>query len=324
MTDVNESYDVVVVGGGPAGLGGALALARARRSVLVLDEGMPRNAPAGHVHHFVGHDGTPPAALAEIGRREVARYGGEVLGARTTALQREDDHFLVELAGGRTTRARRLLVASGLTDELPDVPGVAELWGRSVVHCPYCHGWEAKDGAIGVLGTGPQSAMQAQLWRQWSDDVVLLQHNGPAPTSEESARLDARGVRVVQGRVVQVEGADGVLSGVRLESGEVVALDTLVVAPRFTANADLITPLGIQVVDQEMHGAVRGTRVPAGPGGLTAVPGLWVAGNVADISAQVMASAVQGLEAGAAINIDLLFEDIARAVDVAHADQRAS
>jgi thioredoxin reductase len=305
MTDVNESYDVVVIGGGPAGLGGALALARARRSVLVIDAGMPRNAPAGHVHHFVGHDGTPPATLAGIGRAELSRYGCEVVTARTSALRREDDHFVVELADGRTTRARRLLVASGLTDGLPDVPGVAELWGRTVVHCPYCHGWELKDRAIGVLGSGPQSAMQAQLWRQWSDDVVLFPHAGPAPTNEECERLAARGVRVVA------------LSGVRLESGEIVARDVLVVAPRFTANADLLTPLGIQVVEQEMHGVVRGTRVPAGPGGLTEVPGVWVAGNVADISAQVMASAVQGLDAGAVINIDLLLEDVRRAVEVA-------
>jgi thioredoxin reductase len=321
MTDVDESYDVVVIGGGPAGLGGALALARARRSVLVLDEGLPRNAPAGHVHHVVGHDGTPPAVLAETGRSEVSRYGGDVVAARTTAVRREDDHFGVDLADGRTTRARRVLVASGLTDELPDVPGVAELWGRSVVHCPYCHGWEVKDRAIGVLGSGPQGAMQALLWRQWSDDVVLFQHTGPAPTDEECERLDARGVRVVPGRVVRAEAADGALSGVRLESGEVVARDTLVVAPRFTANADLLIPLGIRVVEQEMHGAVRGTRVPAGPGGLTAVPGLWVAGNVADISAQVMASAVQGLDAGAAINIDLLLEDVQCAVEAAREDR---
>jgi thioredoxin reductase len=324
MTDVNKSYDVVVIGGGPAGLGGALALARARRSVLVIDAGMPRNAPAGHVHHFVGHDGTPPATLAGIGRAELSRYGCEVITARTSALRREDDHFVVELADGRTTRARRLLVASGLTDGLPDVPGVAELWGRTVVHCPYCHGWELRDRAIGILGSGPQSAMQAQLWRQWSDDVVLFPHTGPAPTNEECERLTARGVRVVPGQVVRAETADGALSGVRLESGEIVARDVLVVAPRFTANADLLTPLGIQVVEQEMHGVVRGTRVPAGPGGLTEVPGVWVAGNVADISAQVMASAVQGLDAGAAINIDLLFDDIRRAVGVAHADQRAS
>jgi len=323
MTGMNESYDVVVIGGGPAGLGGALALARARRSVLMVDEGSPRNAPAGHVHHVVGHDGTPPAVLAEIGRSEVSRYGAEVVAARTTALRREDGHFRVELDDGRSVRARRLLVASGLTDELPDVPGVAEGWGRSVVHCPYCHGWEAQDGAIGVLGTGPQSAMQAQLWRQWSDDVVLFQHTGPAPTGEERERLDARGVRVVPGRVARLESADGVPAGVRLESGELIARDTLVVAPRFVANAELLAPLGIPVVDQEMHGAVRGSRVPAGPGGLTAVPGLWVAGNVADISAQVMASAVQGLEAGAAINVDLVFEDIRRAVEGGRVARRA-
>jgi thioredoxin reductase len=319
MTEVDESYDVVVIGGGPAGLGGGLALARARRSVLVVDGGEPRNAPAGHVHHVVGHDGTPPAVLAQVGRSQLARYGGQVVAGRTTALRRDEDRFRVELADGRSVRARRLLVATGLTDELPAVPGVAELWGRTVLHCPYCHGWEVRDGAIGVLGTGPQSAMQALLWRQWSDDVVLFQHAGPTLRSEESERLDARGVRVVPGEVVGLDVAAGALSGVRLASGEVVARDVLVVAPRFVANADLLAPLGVEVVDQEMHGAVRGSRVPAGPGGLTAVPGVWVAGNVGDISAQVMASAVQGLDAGAAINVDLLLEDVQRAVAAARA-----
>ena len=136
------------------------------------------------------------------------------------------------------------------------------------------------------------------------------------PTSWQSriVRLDARGVRVVPGEVVGLDVAAGALSGVRLASGEVVARDVLVVAPRFVANAGLLAPLGVEVVDQEMHGAVRGSRVPAGPGGLTAVPGIWVAGNVGDISAQVMASAVQGLDAGAAINVDLLLEDVQRAV----------
>jgi thioredoxin reductase len=304
-----QRYDVVVVGGGSAGLSAALVLARARRTVLVVDAGDPRNAPAAHVHHVLGRDGTPPGELLAIGRGEVAGYGGTVLDARVSAVGRDDDAFRVDLADGRSVRARRLLVATGLADELPDLPGVAGLWGRSVLHCPYCHGWEVRDRAIGVLGSGPQSAVQALLWRQWSDDVVLFPHRGPQPAADEAERLAARGVRVVPGQVAGLEVAAGALVGVRLASGEVVRRDALVVAPRFVARAGLLAGLGVEPVDQVVHGAVRGTRVPADPTGRTEMPGLWVAGNVADVTAQVMASAAQGVAAATAINVDLVLEE---------------
>jgi thioredoxin reductase len=191
------------------------------------------------------------------------------------------------------------------------------MWGSAVVHCPYRHGWEVRDRAIGVLGSGPQGAFQALLWRQWSDDVVLFRHTGPAPTPEETEQLAARGVRVVQGEVAGLDVTDGVLCGVRLVSGEVVVREAVVVAPRFTANADLLAGLGVEPVDQVVHGAVRGSHVPADPSGLTEVPGVSVAGNVADVTAQVMASAVQGLTAAGAINVDLLLEDVRSAVEEA-------
>ncbi|MGY1802349.1 NAD(P)/FAD-dependent oxidoreductase [Blastococcus sp. SYSU D00922] len=312
---VDERYDVVVVGGGPAGLAGALALARARRTVLVVDAGEPRNAPAGHAHNVLGREGTPPAELLAIGRREVEGYDGTVVDGRVTGLRRDGDGFGVALADGPTVWARRLLVTTGLSDELPDVPGVAELWGRDVLHCPYCHGWEVRDRAIGVLGSGPQSTVQALLWRQWSDDVVLFPHTGGEPGPEQREQLAARGVRVVEGEVGALEIAGGELAGVRLAAGGVVARDALVVAPRFTANAGLLAGLGIEPVDLVVHGAVRGTRVAADPTGATEVPGVWVAGNVADGTAQVMASAAQGMAAATAINVDLVFEDARAAVE---------
>jgi thioredoxin reductase len=311
---LDERYDVMVIGGGAAGLSGALALARARRSVLVVDVGNPRNAPAEHVHDVLGREGTPPAELMAIGRREVAGYGGSVVRGRVAALRREDDGLRVDLADGRSVRARRLLVATGLTDELPAVPGVAELWGRSVLHCSCCHGWEVRDRAIGVLGSGPESTVLALLWRQWSEDVVLFPHTGGAPTPEECEQLAARGVRVVEGEVAALDVAAGTLSGVRLTSGEVVAREALVVAPRSTANAGLLAGLGIEPVDQVVHGAVRGTRVPADPTGLTAVPGVWVAGNLADVTAQLTASAAQGTAAATAIDVDLVLEAARAAV----------
>lgn len=134
----DDRYDVVVIGGGPAGLGAALALGRARRSVLVVEGGEPRNAPSGEVHNYLGREGTPPAELLAAGRQEVAWYGGAVLGGEVVAARLDAEGFAVEVAGGPAVRARRLLVTTGLVDELPAVPGVRELWGKDVLHCPYC------------------------------------------------------------------------------------------------------------------------------------------------------------------------------------------
>ncbi len=311
----DEIYDVVVVGGGAAGLGGALALARARRSVLVVDAGEPRNAPAGHVHNYLAREGTPPAELMAAGRDEAIRYGAKIVAGRVEAAARQGDVFAVTLDGGRGVRARRLLVATGLVDELPDVPGLAERWGRDVLHCPYCHGWEVRDRRIGVLATGPPATVQANLWWQWSAHVMLLAHHTAAPGGEEAERLAARGITVVDGPVVGLEVAGDTLKGVRLASGEVVALDAVVVAPRFTARAGVLESLGLKPVEVEMGGHVIGDQIPADPAGATTVPGVWVAGNVADVRAQLIMAAAAGLNAAAAINADLIAEETRDAVD---------
>ncbi|RZU75899.1 thioredoxin reductase [Micromonospora kangleipakensis] len=311
---MNDRYDVVVIGGGAAGLAGALALARARRSVLVVDAGQPRNAPAAQMHNFLGRDGTRPAELLAAGRDEVTRYGGQLVAGTADDVRRDGDDFLVTLHDGRDVRARRLLVTTGLVDELPDVPGLAERWGRDVLHCPYCHGWEVRDRRIGVLATGPLAAHQAQLWRQWSPHVTLLLHGVPAPGAEEAQRLAARRIAVVDGPVAALEVTGDALTGVRLASGEVVALDAVVVAARATARAGVLESLGLAPVDVEMAGHVVGAQIPADPTGATAVPGVWVAGNVADVRAQVVTAAGAGLMAGAAINADLIAEETDDAV----------
>jgi thioredoxin reductase/SAM-dependent methyltransferase len=313
---MDERYDVVVVGGGAAGLSGALALSRARRTVLVVDAGQPRNAPAGHVHNYLGREGTPPAELLAIGREEVAGYGGEVVAGEVVRAERLDGGFRVELAGGRSVHARRLLVTTGLTDELPDIPGVRELWGSDVLHCPYCHGWEVRDRAIGLLG-GPMGMHAALLWRQWSADVTLFRHTGPDLTDEEREQLAALHVRVVEGEVAALETSDGRLSGVRLASGEVVARDAVVVPPRFVANSAVLRSLGLEPVEMEIDGHVFGTYIPSEPMGATSVAGVWVAGNVANLQAQVISSAAAGLNAASQINVDLITEDTTLAVAAA-------
>ncbi|RBY83049.1 SAM-dependent methyltransferase [Geodermatophilus sp. TF02-6] len=318
---MDENYDVVVVGGGAAGLSGALALARSRRSVLVVDAGEPRNAPAGHVHDYLTRDGTPPAELAALGRAEVTGYGAQVRPGRVTGLRRRDDGFAVELADGDHVHARRLLVATGAVDELPDVPGLGERWGRDVLHCPYCHGWEVRDRRIAVLATTPFAVHQALLFRQLSDDVTLLRCTGPAPSAEEAEQLAARGIAVVDGRVVALEVVDDRLAGVRLADGRVRACEALVVSPVVHARADLLAPLGLVPEPVLMGGQLLGTAVPADPTGATAVPGVWVAGNVTGPSVQVVGSAAAGLTAAARINADLVAEDAGRAVAAhRHAD----
>jgi thioredoxin reductase len=315
---VGERYDVVVIGGGAAGLSGAVALARSRRSVLVVDAGQPRNAPAGHVHNYLGREGTPPVELLAAGRAELLGYGGQVVtGSATSALPLDGagpGGFRVTLSDGRALLARRLLVATGLVDELPDVPGVAERWGRDVLHCPYCHGWEVRDQAIGVLATGPMAVHQALLFRQLSADVILFRHRGPAPSEAEVEQLTARGVSIVDGEVAELEVTADRLTGVRLRSGEVVPRQAVVVAPRFTARAGVLAALGLKPEEMVVDGHVIATRVPADPAGATAVPGVWVAGNVTDPRAQVLGAAAAGLLAGAAINADLVAEDAREAV----------
>ncbi len=315
--------DVVVIGGGAAGLSAALTLARARRSVLVVDDGAPRNAPAGHVHGYLTRDGTPPAELVAAGRAEVESYGGRVVAGRVVDVRRtalaDGPGFRVEIEGGGTpvgdgVLARRLVVATGLVDELPEVEGVAERWGRDVLHCPYCHGWEVRDRAVAVLATGPGGVHQALLLRQWTDDVTLLLHTAPDPGEAEWEQLAARGIRVVDGDVERLEVLDDRLTGVRLRSGAHIRADAVVVRPKLVARAGMLASLGLVPEEVRFGDDVVGSALPADPMGATPAAGVWVAGNVSNLMAQVVVAAAAGVMTGAAVNADLVGEETARAV----------
>jgi thioredoxin reductase len=308
---MTHTYDVVVIGGGAAGLSGALLLARSRRSVLVLDAGEPRNAPAAGVHGFLSRDGINPLELLELGRAEVRGYGGHIVEARVSSAAGDEVGFAVTLDDNRVVRARRLLVTTGLVDELPDVPGVRERWGRDVLHCPYCHGWEVRDQAVGVLASGPRAVHMALLFRQLTSDVVLFTHTAPALTDEQAEQLAARDIRVVAGVVDSLEVVDDRLTGVHLHSGTVVARQALVVTPRFVGRCQVLASLGLQTTP---HPLCMGAFVAADATGLTDVPGVWVAGNVTDLAASVVVAAAGGASAATAINADLVAEDTRRAV----------
>ena len=305
------TVDAVVIGGGAAGLNGALMLARSRRSVVVIDGGSPRNAPAEGVHGLLGLDGTPPAELLRRGREEVRRYGGRVVAGEVTSASPADSPaagdplFTIALADGRVVQARRVLVATGLRDVLPDVPGLAQHWGRGVVHCPYCHGWEVRDEPIGILAVGPASVHHALLFRQLTDDLVYFTR-GTDLDQEARARLAALGVRVVDTEVSRVESDETGITGVRLDDGQVVPRRVLAVATTMLARTEGLECLGLPMEDLP-HG--MGRRFVSGTAGATAVPGVWVAGNATDLTAQVGAAASAGALAGARINADLADAD---------------
>jgi thioredoxin reductase len=297
-------YDVVVVGGGAAGLSAALVLGRARRRVAVIDAGAPRNAPAARMQGFLSRDGMSPADLLTVGRGEVTGYGVELVEDQVVAIE---PGFVVGLAGGRVLNARRILVASGVRDELPEIPGVRERWGRDLLHCPYCHGWEVRDQPIGVLGTEPGSVQHAHLVRQWSDDVAFFVHTY-ALSAVERAQLEARGVRIVRGEVARLVVEDDRLTGVEMADGRMIARAAVFIRPVNLPHADgLLTGIGCEV-DQAGFVTVDAT-------GRTSAIGVWAAGNVADPRAQVITAAGAGSAAAIAINADLVQEDVERAED---------
>jgi thioredoxin reductase len=305
LGDMNE-YDVTIIGGGAAGLSAALVLSRARRTVLVVDSGAPRNAPAAHMHGFLSRDGLPPGELLANGRDEVEHYGGEVLAGTVADLEPCDTvGYRVLLADGRRVHARRLLLATGLRDELPDIPGLRERWARDVLHCPYCHGYEVRDRRLGVLGWTPDTVRYAQIVRQWSRDVVYFA-SGPALTPAQRCELAARAIRIVDGAVAGIVVEDDRLSAVVTDDGRTVPRDAVFVPPRFLPNNDLVVRLGCHVDENGW--------VSTGPNGRTSVPGVWVAGNLANPRAQVITAAGEGSAAAIDINADLVDEDIRNAL----------
>lgn len=295
-------YDVAVIGGGAAGLSGSLVLARAGRRVLVVDAGAPRNAPAAHMHGYLSRDGMPPSELLAAGRDEVTGYGAEIVAGTVTELAPDGRRgFRVLLADGRSASARRLLVTTGLRDELPDIPGLRDRWARDVLHCPYCHGYEVRGRPLGVLGWAPGAVRYAQVVRQWTHDLVYLTPPDTL-TGLERTQLLARAVDVVEGSIERLVVDDDRLSGVQLADGRLVPRDALFVPPRFVANSDLLLRLGC---DADLDGWVTADST-----GRTSVPGVWVAGNVVDPRAQVITAAGAGSAAAIALNADLVDEEV--------------
>ncbi len=304
---IERHCDVAVVGGSAAGLAAALQLGRQRRSVIVIDSGEPRNAPAAHMHGYLGREGVAPAALLNVGREEVRSYGGEVLRGRVEQVMRLDaGHFRVELAEGHTVVARRVLAATGLVDELPEIDGLAERWGKDVIHCPFCHGYEVRDRALVQIVTHPMGLHPTALFRQLTDRLTVVIHGNVEVDDAALEGLKNAGVHVLQGKISRVRDEGGRVA-VELSDGELLAADAVAVGPRFRARTEAFAALGLRAT---AHPTGLGDFVETDALGATAVPGLYAAGNVTDPSQQVLQAAGNGSRVGAMISFSLAEEDL--------------
>ncbi|HLV05288.1 MAG TPA: NAD(P)/FAD-dependent oxidoreductase [Actinomycetaceae bacterium] len=308
--DMDTPWDAVVVGGSAAGLAAALTLARSRRRVLVVDDGQPRNRFSPAVHGVVGHDGRPPGELLAAARAEAAGYGAAFRTGTVTTVHRAGATLTVVPEAGDPLAARALVVASGITDRLPDVPGLAPRWGRSVLHCPYCHGWEVRDRRLAVLLTSPLQLHQVELVRQLSADVVVCTGGLGTLDPEVERRWRARGITPVADPVVEVLGQGHVTTGLRTASGDVVPVDAVFVAPTPVPRDTFLAGLGLRRAERAGVSllAVDGT-------GRTSDDRVWAAGNVVDPGANVAGSAAAGTLAGAAVNLALAGADTDAALE---------
>jgi thioredoxin reductase/predicted O-methyltransferase YrrM len=305
---VERHCDVAVIGGSGAGLAAALQLGRQRRSVIVVDAGEPRNAPAAHMHGYLGHEGIAPSALITVGREEVRSYGGEILAGRASRVTRtDDDHFRVELVGGHSIVARRVVAATGLVDELPDIDGLAEHWGGDVIHCPFCHGFEVRDRRIVQIVTNPMGLHTARLFRQLSARFTVVLHDDMGVDEADVDVMRAAGGEIVRGQVRRIiTGDDGHVVAVDLVDHNRIDADAVVVSPRFHVRAEPFAELGLRPAP---HPTGLGDFVETDATGETAIPGLYAAGNLTDPSQQVLQAAANGSRVGAMISFSLADHD---------------
>ena len=298
-------HDAIIVGGSFAGLSAALQLARARRQVLVIDAGLPRNRFASESHGVLGHDGKPGSQVLAEARQQLLAYPTvQVFNGRVSRVDSGEAGFVVEAEGGmRWFTGRRLLLATGVADVLPEIPGLQERWGKTVVHCPYCHGYEIGGGAIGVLGTGPMSVHQAVLFADWGE-VTLFTQGVVAVSPEEQASLAARKVRVEPSPIAELQGTAPALDGVLLRDGRRVAIKALLVGTQVRMASPLAAALGCAFDDSPFGPIVR-----IDAWGLTSVPGVYAGGDMARVPHSITFACAGGVAAGIGLHASLVTED---------------
>jgi thioredoxin reductase len=294
-------FDVLVVGGGPAGLSAALMLGRCRRRVLICDFGEPRNRRATALHGYLTRDGIAPSSFNEIGRRELPVYGVEFRSVGVTAAARHDDHYRVTLADGANETARFLLLATGVIDDLPAISGLDECYGRSVFHCPYCDGWEWRDRRLAAVGHGAHVTPLALALRTWSTDVVLCT-NGYRVGTRHRERLARNGIVVHRERITRIDHHGGLLTSIVLASHEVVPRDAVFFSTGQHPQSALALSLGCTFTH---HGTVKTGNLCD-----TNVPRVFVAGDASRDAQFVVVAAAEGIKAAVAINKALQTEQL--------------
>ena len=296
-----SQVDVAIVGGSNAGLSAALTLGRSRRSVAVIDDAIPRNAPASHAHNVYTRDGTPPEELRRIGREQLEPYDVTFLNNCVSRAEGKKGAFQLTLQSGEQLSAARLLLATGVSDDLPALPGLLELWGKSVFACPYCHGWKVQDAPLAVVGDGDTGYHYARLIRHWSRDLVMIVGENPTLNDEQLANLRARGINVIRTDITEFESRDGELSALHLSDGKRIARQAVFMGAPLSLRGDLHTQLGCTLSDD-------GAQVVVDEMGQTSVPGVYAAGDMVSPMHAVILAAASGMKAGAMLNNGMIIE----------------
>ncbi len=296
-------FDVIVIGGSFAGLEAATYLARALRSVCVIDAGLPRNRFAEHSHGYLSRDGSPPSEILDAARRQLAVYPTVELRAGTAVgATKTEDGFTVSSLDGTTVFGKRLILASGITDVLPDLPGLAERWGKTVNHCPYCHGFEFAGMSLGVLRTVEHSVHQARIISEWGPTTYFLDGTELAP--EAAQELQAAGIALVSERVLRLEGNGVELSGVRLEDGRIIPIEALYIAPPTRFTSGIAEQLGCELDAGPVGPILRTDDLKT-----TTVPGVFAAGDITRAMHAITLAAADGVIAGTAAHRSLIMEN---------------
>ena len=293
--------DVAIVGGSNAGLSAALTLGRSRRDVVVIDDSVPRNAPASHAHNIYTRDGTPPDELRRIGREQLEPYGVRFLDTRVTKVEGNKGNFQLTLSAGEPLIAKRLLLATGIADDLSGTPGLRELWGKSIFACPYCHGWEVRDRPLAVLGDGDTGYGYARLIQNWSRDLIFIVGEDTTLTGEQVDNLQARGIKVIQANVTRYESEKGRLSALRLSDGQRIARHAVFMNSPASLRGDLHQQLGCALTDNKLSVVVDEMSK-------TSVSGVYAAGDIISSMHAVIAAAASGTKAAAMMNHELIME----------------